>query len=188
MDISVIFAMGNNRVIGIENRLPWRMPADLRYFKKITLGKPVVMGRLTFESLGCKALPGRENIVISSQQTYHAPGCVVASNLDMIFALPQIKNAPEIMVIGGASLFAQFLPLATRLYLTQIHADFPGDSYFPDFDLKDWQEISRDEHTADEKNPYPYTYLCLARRNNRKFLGNNATINQKNPTAIPSIN
>lgn len=165
MIISLIFAMGNGRVIGINNRLPWRMPADLRYFKKMTLGKPVVMGRLTFESLGCKALPGRENIVISSQQDFQAPGCIVAPKLDAVFALPQIKNAPEIMVIGGASLFAQCLPLATRLYITQIHADFPGDSYFPDFDLKDWQEISREEHTADDKNPYPYTFLSLARRN-----------------------
>lgn len=164
MDISVIFAMGNNRVIGIENRLPWRMPADLRYFKKITLGKPVIMGRLTFESLGRKALPGRENIVISSQQNFQAPGCVVTPNLDTVFTLPQIKKASEIMVIGGASLFAQCLPLATRLYITRIHADFPGDSYFPDFDLKDWQEVSRENHTADEKNPYPYTFLNLVRR------------------------
>ena len=119
MNISVIFAMGNNRVIGIENRLPWRMPADLRYFKKITLGKPVVMGRLTFESLGCKALPGRENIVISSQQAYHAPGCVVVSNLDMVFALPQIKNAPEIMVTIWVRCHARILTRCWRASVRQ---------------------------------------------------------------------
>ena len=160
--IAIIVAMAENRVIGIENRLPWRLPADLRWFRQQTLGKPVVMGRRTFESIG-RALPGRDNLVISRDPTYAAVGCRMAHSIDA--ALTRVATAPEVMIIGGASLYQQLLPRAHRLYLTTVHTEIEGDAWFPAIDPAQWQ--TREVHTvaADSENPIACTMQVLEWRN-----------------------
>lgn len=153
--------MAQNRVIGLNNRLPWRLPADLRYFRRITLGKPVVMGRKTFESIG-KPLDGRTNIVVSRDPAYEAPGCVVASSLES--ALSAAAGAAETMIIGGANIYAQALPTANRLYLTLIHHDVEGDTVFPEIAGTEWREIECVDHAPGPKNPYHYSFIVLQRR------------------------
>ena len=161
MKISLIAAMGFNRVIGKENRMPWHMPADMRHFRSLTLGKPVIMGRNTFESIG-KPLVKRTNIVVTSATDYEAPGCTVVHTLDG--ALAATDEADEVMVIGGARLYEQFLPQADRLYLTLIEAKVEGDTFFPEYTLAEWEEVSREPHDADAANPYPYTFMVFHRR------------------------
>jgi dihydrofolate reductase len=158
--LAIIAALSRNRVIGKDNQLPWRLPADLKHFKAVTLGKPVIMGRKTFESIG-KPLPGRANIVVSRDPHFHADGIAVAHSLDD--ALAQAHAAPEIMLIGGAQLYAQALPRAQRLYLTLIDTDIEGDAHFPDYDPSDWRETAREDHAADVNNPYPYSFVVLER-------------------------
>jgi len=159
--ISIIAAVDKNFLIGRENELPWHLPADLKYFKNITMGKPILMGRKTFESIG-KPLPGRRNIVISRQSDFMAQGCEVVSTLDEAIAL--VANVEEIMIVGGATLFQQFLPRADRLYLTQIDASFEGEIYFPTVDFNDWVLLKKEEHLKDEKNQYDYRFLVLERK------------------------
>lgn len=161
MIISLITAMGNNRVIGINNTLPWRLPADLKHFRKITMGKPILMGRKTYESIG-KPLPGRTNIIITHDRDYQAPGCVVTHTIDE--ALAAATNSEEIMVIGGASFYEQLLPRAQRLYLTLIHEDFAGDAWFPAFDHAEWSEVEHADCEPDETNPYHYSFVVLERK------------------------
>ena len=161
MIISLIAAMDENRLIGQDNRLPWRLPADLKHFRQLTLGKPVVMGRVTFESIG-KPLSKRTNIIVTRDMNYRVEGCIVAHSIEE--ALAAAKHHEEVMVIGGASIYALFLPRAERLYLTRIHARFVGDVYFPAFHPDDWQEIERIDCQPDEDNPYPYSFLFLQRR------------------------
>jgi dihydrofolate reductase len=163
MSISLIAAMGNGRVIGVENRLPWRLPADMKHFRALTMGKPVLMGRKTFESIG-KPLPGRVNIVVSQDPTFHPQGVIVARSISQ--ALAAGNEATEIMVIGGASFYQQLLPRAQRLYITEIHHDFPGDAFFPGWNPDDWREIKRERHAADDDNIYPYSFVTLERRGN----------------------
>ena len=164
MLISIIAAMSNNRAIGLDNKLPWHMPADLQHFKAITMGKPILMGRKTHAALG-KALPGRQNIVLSSNPNYNAPGCVVVTSLAKALAIAsQTNTADEIMIIGGAKLFCQTLSLANRLYITIIAADLAGDTFFLPWNADDWIETSSDAHQPDEKNIYPYRFLQLDRR------------------------
>ena len=159
--ISLIAAMDKNRVIGNkDNALPWRLPADLKHFKNITLGKPIIMGRKTFESIG-RPLPERTNIIITRNKKYRAPGCVVVSSPED--ALRVAGNAKEIMVIGGAEIFAKFYPLAKRMYLTLIDAEFEGNVYFPEWDPAEWHEVTREPHEPDEKNPYKYTFITLGK-------------------------
>lgn len=158
MRISLIAALGNNRVIGKDNAMPWRLPADLKYFKRITLGKPIIMGRKTFDSIG-RPLPGRTSIIVTRDPDYRAEGCVTVSSVDA--ALQAAEGAEEVMVIGGAELFKQILGRADRLYLTEIHADFAGDTHFPELDKAEWQEAERQDHTADTDNPYPYSFVVL---------------------------
>ncbi len=158
--LSIIAALSHNRVIGKDNQLPWRLPADLKHFKAVTLGKPVIMGRKTFESIG-KPLPGRANIVVTRDPKFRADGIAVAHSLDA--ALAQANAAPEIMLIGGAQLYAEALPRVQRLYLTLIYADFDGDAQFPEYDPADWQETAREDHAPDENNHYRYTFLILER-------------------------
>jgi len=158
--LSIIAALSRNHVIGKDNQLPWRLPADLKHFKAVTLGKPVIMGRKTFESIG-KPLPGRDNIVVTRDPQYRADGIAVTHSLDD--ALAQAHAAPEIMLIGGAQLYTQALPRAQRLYLTLIHADFDGDAHFPDYEPSEWRETAREDHAPDEKNPYRYSFLILER-------------------------
>jgi len=159
--IALVAAAAQNGVIGSDNRLPWHLPADLKHFKQVTMGKPVVMGRKTFESIG-RALPGRTNIVITQSRDYTAPGCLVVNTLDQ--ALAAAGDGGEIMIIGGATLYTACLSRATRIYLTRIHHDFPGDARFPDLDLKQWREIERRDCPADDKNPYAYSFIVLERR------------------------
>ena len=161
MILSLVVAMTSNRVIGRANQLPWRLPADLRYFKRITMGKPIVMGRKTHESIG-RPLPGRSNIVITRDPAYAAPGCIVAHSVEE--ALAAAQPAEEVMLIGGASLFAQMLPRAERIYLTRIGAELHGDAWFPPLDAQRWQEVWREDHPADDQNPYAYSFILLEPR------------------------
>ncbi|MDD3518183.1 MAG: type 3 dihydrofolate reductase [Chromatiales bacterium] len=161
MTLSIIVAMDRNRLIGRDNALPWHLPADLAWFKRVTMGKPLIMGRRTHESIG-RPLPGRLNIVVSRDPQYRTDGCTVVQ--DPASAVAAAGDAPEVMVIGGARLFEAFLPLADRLYLTRIDAAFEGDTWFPDFDEKSWCEVARETRAPDEHNPCPMTFLVLERR------------------------
>jgi dihydrofolate reductase len=150
--------MSKNRVIGKGNKLPWDMPADMKHFRDLTRGKPVIMGRKTFESIG-HPLPNRKNIVITSDSTFQYEGCTVVHSIEE--ALHSAEETEEMMVIGGSSIYEQFLPHANRIYLTVIDQEFDGDAYFPEFDMAQWRETEREEHPADEKNSYPYTFLTF---------------------------
>lgn len=166
MKIAMIAAMAAHRVIGANNSMPWHLPADLRHFKQLTLGKPVIMGRKTYESIG-KALPGRPNIVISSQCDYRlADATTVESVEDALTAATALVDADdEVMVIGGGKVYNALLSRADILYLTFIHTEVDGDTHFPDYSTAGhWLEIARDSHTADEKNPYAYDFVTLKRQ------------------------
>lgn len=166
MRITLIAAMAENRVIGMENRLPWRLPADLKRFKRLTTGKPVIMGRRTWESLP-HALPDRKNIVVTRDESYRAEDAVVAGSV--VEAIAEAGDVDEVVVIGGADLYTQFLPRADRLYLTLVHADVEGDVLFPEYDPEEWIEKSRKPQPADEKHDYPYTFLRLDRKKVEKL-------------------
>jgi dihydrofolate reductase len=153
--LALIAALARNRVIGRDDRLPWRLPADLRFFKQTTMGKPLVMGRRTWESIG-RPLPGRRMIVLSRDSGYQAPGCAMARSLDEAFTVA--GAAPEVMIIGGALLYAQTLPLAKRLYLTRVDADVPGDAWFPEWEARDWRLVSEEAHPADLEHAWPYRF------------------------------
>lgn len=144
--IYLVAAVAANGVIGRQGGLPWRLPEDLRHFKRLTLGHPVIMGRKTWESLGGRALPGRDNIVVTSQPGYEAPGAAVAASLQAALAL--CTGEPIAFVIGGRRLFAESLPIAAGLVLTEIHRDFEGDAWFPEYDRSKWREAQREAHTA----------------------------------------
>lgn len=159
MIISLIWAMADNRVIGIDNRLPWKLPADMQWFRQNTLNKPIVMGRLTFESFGAKPLRGRRNLVISRNREYRPVGAEVYPTLDA--ALDALQGTEEVMIIGGMSLYEQALPRAQRLYMTLVHTDVEGDAWFPEFDLQQWREVSREDHESNGDNPYPYSFVVL---------------------------
>lgn len=155
-------AMASNGVIGSKNRLPWHLPEDLRYFKRITLGKPIIMGRKTFESIG-RPLPGRPNIVVSRSVDWSAPGVTVADSLESALysaqALAAASGAEELMVIGGAQIYAAALPLASRLYVTEVHAAVAGDTWFPPVNPAEWREITREEYAATDDNLYAYAFV-----------------------------
>lgn len=159
--IALVAAAARNDVIGSDNHLPWHLPADLKHFKQVTIGKPVIMGRKTFESIG-RALPGRANIVITQRPDYTAPGCRVVNTVDQ--ALNAAGDSDEVMIIGGATLYAACLARATRIYLTRIHHEFPGDARFPALDARQWREVDRRDCPADEKNPYAHSFIVLERR------------------------
>jgi dihydrofolate reductase len=163
-NLSIIAAMSNSRVIGRDNALPWRMPVDLARFKRLTLGKPIVMGRKTWESLP-GLLPHRTHVVLTHDRDYQAEGGLVVHSLSEAIAL--VGDAPEIMVIGGANLYAQALPLASRMYLTVVDGEFEGDAFFPAYDGQEWEETSRERHAADAHNPYSCSFLTLQRRGPR---------------------
>jgi dihydrofolate reductase len=161
IQIALIVAMGNNRVIGYKNQLPWHLPADLRHFKELTMGKPIIMGRKTFESIG-KPLPGRRNIIITSDLNWTAAGCEVVNSVAA--AIKAAENSEEIMIIGGEKVFVESLPLATRIYLTIIHHDFIGDKFFPEWNNTEWSVIERTDFKPDSQNLYPYSFLTLERK------------------------
>ena len=151
--------MADDRVIGINNTLPWKLPADMQWFRKHTLGKPIVMGRKTFESFGGRTLPDRINIVITRDENYHAEGIVVVHDIEQ--ALSAAGDVEEVMIIGGASFYEQMLSRADRFYITRVHGQFEADAWFPDYENYDWKEISREERAADEKNVYACSFLVL---------------------------
>lgn len=160
MMISLIAALAADRVIGMENAMPWHLPADLAWFKRNTLNKPVIMGRRTWESIG-RPLPGRLNIVISSQKG-EAEGVTWVSSIDE--ALSAAGDAEELMVIGGGRIYEQMLPRADRLYLTHIDAEVEGDTYFPDYEPDEWQSTFDEFHDADENNSHSFCFEILERR------------------------
>ena len=163
MKISMIAAMAHDRVIGKDNQMPWHLPADLAHFKRVTLGKPVLMGRKTFESIG-RPLPGRRNLVISRNPGYQAEGIEVVGSVEAALALLASSAVEELMVIGGGHLYAEMLPSADCLYLTQIDLAVEGDTRFPAFDEGDWSCIERESHQPDEKNPHSYCFETWQRR------------------------
>ena len=161
MLISFVVAMGKNKVIGKNNSLPWTMPADMKRFKELTLNKPVIMGRKTFESIG-KPLPKRKNIVITHDKNYDAEGCIVAHSIDE--ALNAAGNAKEAMVIGGSQIFREFFSKANKIYLTIIEHNFDGNIKVPEYDITEWEETSYEEHEKDAENPYDYSFIALERK------------------------
>lgn len=169
--LSMIIAAAENRVMGKDNQMPWHLPNDLQYFKKVTMGKPMIMGRKTYESLG-KPLPGRPHIIITRQAGYVAPNAneqvQVVSTLEAAIAAAEalLKNSEhtEAMVIGGAEICNLAFPYTDRLYLTEVHAQVEGDVFFPEFDKSAWQEIGRESHAASEGNPYDYSFVVYQKR------------------------
>ncbi len=158
--------MSRNRTIGRNNALPWHLPEDLKYFKRVTMGKPIIMGRKTWESIG-RPLPGRTNIVITRDESFSAPGIKVVHSLNDALSVAEsvgvIDGADEVVVIGGAQIYALTLPNADRLYLTQVHAEVEGDAHFPMFDLTQWHELGREDYSASGPNPYDYSFVVLER-------------------------
>jgi dihydrofolate reductase len=159
--ISVIVAMARNRVIGANNRIPWRLPSEQQLFKRLTMGHHMVMGRKTYESIG-RVLPGRTTVIITRQPGYHAPGALIAHSLKD--AINAAARDDEIFVIGGAELFREALPIADRLHLTLVDAEPPGDIVMPPIDMKEWQETAHEDHPADAAHAYAYRYAVYERR------------------------
>jgi dihydrofolate reductase len=161
--ISMIAAVAENRVIGNKNALPWHMPADFKFFKEKTLGKTMVMGLNTFKSIGERELPGRKLILLHNDLSYVPPiECKIAHSIEEAVELG--KDEPELMICGGGSVYKQFLSLSQRLYLTQVHANPEGDAFFPEINLEEWKEVSREDYKADEKNQYDYSFVILERK------------------------
>jgi dihydrofolate reductase len=163
--ISVVAATGENRVIGSKGKIPWRLPADLKRFKELTMGHPVLMGRKTFESIG-KPLPGRINIVITSDPRYKAEGCIVVHSFPDALRAAENKlagDSSEVFVIGGAQVYATALPRAQTIYLTKVHGAFKGDAFFPEFSESEWHLVRSEPHEKDEKNPFAYDFLTYER-------------------------
>jgi dihydrofolate reductase len=156
--LSLIVAHSKNRVIGIENRLPWNLPSDLKYFKETTLGKTIVMGRKTFESIG-KPLPGRRNVVLTSEKSWQVP------EIEVIHSLDDIKNlSGEVIFIGGSTLYKQVLPIIDRMYITKIEHEFEGDAYFPNYTNNEWISVAKEKGIKDEKNRYDYYFEVYERK------------------------
>lgn len=160
MYISAIVAMAENRVIGRNNALPWRLPADLRHFKELTLGKPVLMGRKTHESIG-RVLPGRRNIITTRNTTFEVPDALVVHSIEA--ALQTLSESDELMLIGGAELYRELLPRVQRIYMTVVHAEIEGDSYFPELKPAEWRQVNSEDHPADKDNAYPYSFVIWER-------------------------
>jgi dihydrofolate reductase len=158
---SLVVAVARNGVIGRDNRLPWRLPDDLAYFKRVTMGHPVVMGRRTWQSIG-RPLPGRRNIVVSRNRSLQAPGCTVVGSLEE--AWKAAGDAEEVSVIGGTTLFEETLPIADRIHLTEVEAEVEGDTFFPPFDRGEWTEREVERHPADARHEYPFRIVVLDRK------------------------
>lgn len=161
MRLSAIAAISDNFVIGKDNTLPWYLPADLKHFKQITMGNPILMGRKTFESIG-RALPGRQNIVITHDKTFQAPGCLVVNSIEE--ALQATSEQNEAFIIGGAQLYQQMLPHVQRLYLTIIHQTLSGNAFFPIIDQREWNQVECIDYIADTENRYSYSFIILDRK------------------------
>jgi len=164
--VALVVAMAKNRAIGRGGNLPWHLGSDMRYFRQITMGKPIVMGRLTFLSLG-RALPGRTNIVLTRNAAFEAQGAIMAYNLEEALDVAR-KTAgkdgvDEIMVIGGEDVFRAVLPQASRIYLTEVHATPEADTWFPELDRREWREVSREDHEPGPKDDYAFSFVVLER-------------------------
>jgi dihydrofolate reductase len=168
--LSVLAAMAQNRIIGNNNAIPWRLPHDLKHFKELTMGHPIIMGRKTHDSIG-RLLPGRTSIIITRQPDYEVPGALVVNSIGEALSIcsqtrseegEHLDQVNECFVIGGADIFQQMLPLCDRIYMTEIHRDFEGDAYFPEFDRNDWREVSHEEHVDD--NGLEYHFATLDRK------------------------
>ena len=166
MKLALILAVADNGVIGRDNALPWKLPEDMRYFKQMTMGKPVIMGRKTFESIG-KALPGRTNIVITRNGAFAAEGARCVSSLEEALQVAEqtvsMEPAEEAVVIGGSEIYRVSLPLADRLYITEVHASVEGDAVLPVVQWEDWREVRREHHVAQAPNPYDYSFVFYER-------------------------
>lgn len=163
--LSILVAMAENRVIGHNNTLPWHLPEDLKRFKALTMGCPIIMGRKTYESIG-RPLPGRTNIVITRQNDYPSDGLVIAHSIESAIKVAEQYcgiDRQEIFIIGGEELFRQTLHLCHKLYLTEIQKTFEGDTFFPEFDLAEWDELAREEHYS-EAQQFAYCYVDLVRK------------------------
>ena len=168
MRLALIVAQGRNRVIGNENRLPWYLPEDLRYFKQVTLGKPIIMGRKTYESIG-KPLPGRTNIVITRDPDWFAEGVKLSASLEEAVEIAEaqalVDGVDEAVIIGGAQIYAQSLSLVDRLYMTEVDAEPEGDAWFPEVDYSLWSELARESFPAgDQPDRYPYAFVVYERK------------------------
>jgi len=159
MTKTIVVAISENHVIGKDNQLLWHMPADLKHFKDITTGHTVIMGRKTYESVG-KPLPRRRNIIIT-RQAITIEGCEVVNSIET--ALSLCKDEAEVFIVGGAEIYKQAMSLTDRIYLTIIHKEFEGDSFFPEINASEWKEVFREDHQPDEKNPLPYSFITLER-------------------------
>lgn len=164
MKIAIIAAVANNNAIGIDNKIPWHLPEDLRYFKSITMGKPIIMGRRTFDSLG-KPLPGRTNIIVTKERVNHHKNIMIATGIDEAIKIAEqvaiAQSAEEIMIIGGAHIYKQTLSLADKLYLTRIYKSFDADTFFPDIDTGQWHETFREEHFSKNSAVFKYAFTVL---------------------------
>jgi dihydrofolate reductase len=160
MRVSIIVAASSNNVIGVEGGLPWRLPEDLRKFKEITMGKPMVMGRATFESIG-RALPGRKSIVLTRQEDFRADGCDIVATIDE--AVTAAGNAEELMIIGGGEIYRQFLRMTDRIYLTRVQAEVEGDTRFPELDMAEWTVVTAEEFPAGDEREFGFTIEVLDR-------------------------
>ena len=165
MIISLIAAMAENRVIGKNNDLPWRLPDDMKFFMQTTKGHHVIMGRKNYDSLldKFKPLPDRTNIVVTRQQSFNAPGCIVVNDIEKGIEIARSKQEPELFIIGGAEIYKLTIRLAHRIYLTEIKAAVEGDTYFPEFGTTGWKEVSRTPHPADDRHRYAFDFVIYER-------------------------
>jgi dihydrofolate reductase len=160
MRVSLIAAVAENGVIGNNNALPWRLPADLKHFRELTTGNPIIMGRRNYESIGA-ALPERTNIVVTRRPEFLASGCLIVNSLENAFAA--CNDARDVFIIGGAEIYAQTIGRSDRLFLTRVHAAVPGDTLFPDIDWSPWREVARERHTSDARHAYEYSFVTYER-------------------------
>ena len=158
MTVTIVVAIAENYAIGKNNQLPWHLPADLNHFKSITMGKSILMGRKTFQSIG-RPLPGRQNIILTQDKNFIVKDCLIAHSISE--ALQYVNSDAELFVIGGAALYAEMLPQIQTIYLTLIHHLFDGDAFFPILNQKEWRETERIHYLADEKNPYSFSFIIL---------------------------
>lgn len=161
--IAIVVAVADNHVIGKDNQLIWHLPADLRHFKQKTMGHPMIMGRKTFESIG-KPLPGRTTIIVTRQENFQAEGCLVAHSVQEAIDLGRELDKEQVSIVGGAEIYKQAMPFVDTLYLTRVHHTFDGDTYFPELQEKEWEQVSMERHEPDEKNRYSYSFIELRRK------------------------
>ncbi len=159
--VSILVAMARNRTIGVNNTLPWRCPEDLKRFKALTMGHHIIMGRKTYDSIG-KPLPGRTTVVVTRNRSLNIEGCTMAHSLEE--ALAACDGDAEIFIVGGAELYAQALPMADTLYITEILQDVAGDAHFPEFNTAQWREISRDRHSQETPQPLEFHFVTYMRK------------------------